>query len=77
MTSSNYDQFAQNFYMACRTIKHVSITKFEAIRTNENRFMGHRSWRIFFYFIWENGLVGILLLTNLAAAINVRRFSKR
>ena len=31
-------------------------TKFEVIWTNENRVTGKRSWRIFYYVIWENGL---------------------
>ena len=46
-------------------------TKFEVIWTNENRVMGKRSWRIFYYVIWENGLVGVLLPTNMAAAIKM------
>ena len=44
-------------------------TKSEVIWTTENRVMSLRSWRIFYYVIWENGLVGILLPTNKAAAI--------
>ena len=44
-------------------------TKFEVIWTSEHRVMGKRSWIIFCYVIWENGLVGVL-------HINVWRFSK-
>ena len=33
--------------------------------------MGQRSWRIFYYVIWENGLVGTLLPANMAAAIEM------
>ena len=44
-------------------------TKFEVIWTNQNRVIGRRSWRIFYYVIWENGLVGNLLLTIVAATI--------
>ena len=35
-------------------------TKFEVNWTNEHRVMGKRSWIIFCYVIWENGLVGVL-----------------
>ena len=74
---ANYDGFVPNFDVAYKT----TTTKFEVIWTNENRVMGKRSWRIFYYVIWENGLVGVLLPTNMAAAIkmynkNVWRFSK-
>ena len=45
-------------------------TKFELIWINENRVTGQRSWRIFYNVVWENnGLVGTLLPTNMAAAI--------
>ena len=44
-------------------------TKFEVVWVDENRGMGQRSWRIFYHVIWENGLLGILLLANIAAAI--------
>ena len=30
-------------------------TKFEVIWTNENKVTGKRSWRIFYYVIWEMG----------------------
>ena len=39
------------------------------ICTNENRFIDQGSWITFYYVIWENGLVGIPLPTNMAAAI--------
>ena len=35
--------------------------------------MGKGSWRIFYYVTWENGLVGILLPTNMAAAVQMYR----
>ena len=84
MTSSqkheyvNVYQFALNSGMACKTIQPVFCTKFEVIWIIENRFMGQRSWRVFCYVVWENGLVGILLSTNMAAAIQifVWRFSE-
>ena len=44
-------------------------TKFEIIWINENRVISQMIWRIFYYIIWENGLVGILLSTDMAAAI--------
>ena len=63
---ANDDQFAPNFDMDCKTA--------EVMQINEDRFMGQRSWGSFYYVIWENGLVGILLLTNMAAAIMYRDF---
>ena len=65
---ANYDQFAPNFNVTYKTIQRVS-TKFEVIWRSEHSVMGQRSWRIFCYVIWENGLVGILLPTIMAAAI--------
>ena len=44
-------------------------TKFRVICTNENRVRGKRSWRIFYYVILENGLVSVLLPTNMAAKL--------
>ena len=35
--------------------------------------MGQINLRIFYYVIWKNGLVGILLPTNMAAAIWIHR----
>ena len=35
-------------------------TKVEVVWMNENRVMGQRSWRTFYYVAWESGLVGIL-----------------
>ena len=43
----------------------------ESIRTIENRVICQRNWKIFYYVIWENGLVSILLPTNMAAAIQM------
>ena len=45
------------------------VSKFEVIWTNEKRLMGQRSWRSYYYVIWKNGLEGILLPANMAAAI--------
>ena len=53
----NYDQLTPYFDMADKTIQRVPI--------NESRVTGQRSWRIFYYVIWENGL----LPTNMAASI--------
>ena len=66
---ANYDQFAQKFEIGLQDHTACLCTKFEVIWINENRVMGQRSSRIFCYVIWENGLVGILLPTNMAAAI--------
>ena len=39
----------------------MSLTKFEVIWANENRVTGKKMLEIFYYGIWENGLVGFLL----------------
>ena len=65
---ANYDQAAPNFGISYQTTTCL-CTKFEVIWTNENRVMGQRSWRFFYYVIWENRLKGILLPTNMAAEI--------
>ena len=54
--------------LAYNTIQRL-CTKSEVIWTNENRVIGQKSWLIFYYVIWENGLVGIHLHTNMAAEI--------
>ena len=62
---ANYDQFPQNFDMACKTIQPVSVSNlnlFGLIKTE--------LWvKEVCYVIWENGLVGILLPTIMAATI--------
>ena len=36
---------------------------------NENNVKGQKSWRIFYYVIWKNGLLSILSPNNMAASI--------
>ena len=63
--------------MVRKAIKHVSVPKLELFGPKET-VMGERSWRIGCYIVWENRLVGILLLTNTDGfgSMNVQRFSK-
>ena len=63
----NYDQFAPNFNMAYETIQRASAApSYLAHRKQSYRL---RSWRIFYYVIWENGMVGTFVSTNMAATI--------
>ena len=67
----------QNIYIPIETLYHhlqtliIQENVAEVIWTSENRVMGQRSWGIFHYVIvlWENGLEGVLLPTNMDAAI--------
>ena len=68
MTMPIMISFTPNFHITSKTIQHVS-TKFKVTSANQNRVMGQIIWRIFYYVIWENGLVDILLPTNMAATI--------
>ena len=52
-------------FAACSAVNGKPLRR----RVNENRVTDQRSWRIFYYVIWENGLVGTLLSTNMAAVI--------
>ena len=67
---ANHDQFAPNFDTACKTIQRVSVPNFTLL-DQSNRVMGKRSWRIFYYVIWEHGLEGGggILLPVMAATI--------
>ena len=47
---ANYDQFAPNFDIAYKTIPCIFMPNL-----NENRVVGQKSWRIFYYVIWGNG----------------------
>ena len=50
------------------TIQRVSVPNLESIGLLTIELFGE-SWRIFYYVIWENGPVGILLPTIMAVAI--------
>ena len=80
MTSSkyddaNYDRFVPNFGMAYKTIKRVSVPNLKSFGPMKT-VTGKRSWRIFYYVIWENGLERSLPHQHGCRNINVQRFSK-
>ena len=60
----NHDQFAPNSAMTYKTIYHVSVPNLKLFAP-----MKSESWVKEVYVTWENGLVGIILPINMAAAI--------
>ena len=71
---ANYDQFLPNFVMTCNII-YVSIPNLKSFGPLKAELVsGPRSWKISFYVMWENGLVGMFMPTNMAAAIYIHRY---
>ena len=64
---SNYDQFAQNFCIAYKTIQRVS--KFEVVWINKTELQAKEVEKLTFMLYGKNGLVGILLPINTAVAV--------
>ena len=73
MTSSkhdheNYEKFAPNFDITYKTIQRVSVPNFNLFGPTKPELRA-KEVREISAVIWENGLVGTLLPTNMAAAI--------
>ena len=66
---ANDDQFSPNFDMVYNTIQLVYVPNLKSFGLMKTDLSAKESWRSFYYVIWENGLVGIPLPTNMAAAV--------
>ena len=56
--------------MAFKTIQHVFVSNVKLSGPlNKHKVIGRKTWRIFYNVIWESGVVGVLLLTRMVAAI--------
>ena len=69
MTSSkhdhaHFDQFPPNFDLVCKTIQHVSVLNLKLFGP-----MNTELWASEHRVTWENGLLGIILPTIMAATI--------
>ena len=69
---ANYDQFSPNFDITCKIIQRISVPNLNSFQINKNRVMVkeiEEFLKILKMKKTNRGLVGILLLTNMAAAI--------
>ena len=69
MIMQNYDKFAGNFVMAYKTKQGVFVPNLKLFGQTKTELQTKKVAKIFYYVIWENGLVGIPLPTNMATVI--------
>ena len=55
--------------MGYKTIKRVSVPNLKSFGPTKTELRAKEVKELYYYVIWENGLGGVLLPTNMAAAI--------
>ena len=74
MTSSkhdheNSDRFVPNFDISYKTIKRVSVPNLKSFRPTKTELLAKEVGEFFYYVTWGKWTGGVLLPTNMAAAI--------